>query len=92
MEAQISHNLAAIFTSRPKAYASKNLARYINLRDSFNNGIDLINLYLDTLHLPASEKPQTIPQEKFDFSHFEPRNTHDKSSLTDWMKDNIYKF
>lgn len=92
MEAQISHNLAAIFTSRPKAYASKNLARYINLRDSFNNGIDLINLYLDTLHLPASEKPQTIPQETFDFSHFEPRNTHDKSSLTDWMKDNIYKF
>ena len=91
MEAQISHNLAAVFTSRPKAYARKNLAHYINLRDSFNNGIDLITLYLDTLHLPASEKPQTVPQETFDFSHFEPRNRYDKSSLSNWVKGLISK-
>lgn len=91
MEAQISHNLAAVFTSRPKAYASKNLARYINLRDLFNNGVDLINLYLDTLHLPPSNKPQTIPQETFDFSHFEPRNRYDKSSLSNWVKGLISK-
>jgi hypothetical protein len=92
MESQISHNLAAIFTSRPKAYKSKNLVHYINLRDLFNNGFDLINVYLDTLHLPASKKPQRISQDTFDFSHFEPRSTYINSSLSDWMKDNIYKF
>src|SRR5690606_16708044 len=37
MESQISHNLAAIFTSRPKAYCLENLTHYINTRDMFNN-------------------------------------------------------
>lgn len=86
MESQISHNLAAIFTSRPKAYSLKNLIHYVNTRDMFNNGVDIINLYLDTLHLPASKKPQRIPKETLDFSLFEPRSRYDKSSSSNWTK------
>lgn len=91
MEAQISHNLAATFTSRPKAYASHNLQHYLLYRDLYNNGVDLLNLYLDTLHYTPSDNPQLISQESHDYSMFEPRNRYDKSSTSDWLKGHIAK-
>lgn len=91
MEAQISHNIAATFTSRPKAYASQHLQHYLQYRDLHNNGIDLLNLYLDTLHYTPTDKALDIFQESHDYSIFEPRHRYDKSSNSDWVKGFIAK-
>lgn len=86
MEGQISHNLAAPLTSRPKAYARENLRRYLILTDGVRNGVDLMNLYLDTFDLPHSNKHVTVSKEEFDFSMFEQKNSSDKSSTSNWLK------
>ena len=86
MEGQISHNLAAPLTSRPKAYARENLRRYLIITDGARNGVDLMNLYLDTFDLPHSNKHVTISKDEFDFSMFEQRNSSDKSSTSNWLK------
>lgn len=86
MEGQISHNLAAPFTSRPKAYARENLRRYLTIADGTRNGVDLLNLYLDTFDLPRSNKHIEIKKEEYDFSMFEQNNRSDKSSTSNWLK------
>ncbi len=86
MEAHISHNLASILSSRPKAYSLKMLNKIINLRNLNLNNIDIQNLYLDTLHLDDSDEIQEIEKEVLDFSMFDPKSSYDKSSTSRWLK------
>ena len=86
MESHISHNLASIFTSRPKAYEIKNLERYVSLRDLHLNDVDILKAYLKTIHYEKTNKYQDIEKEIFDFSIFEPRTNYDKSSTSNWVK------
>ena len=86
MEAQISHNLASIFTSRPKAYGIDNLKRYVTLRDLDLNNVDICNAYLQTIHYETTDDYQNIEKEVFDFSMFEPKTNYDKSSTSNWVK------
>lgn len=90
MEAAISHNLASIFTSRPKAYSKKNLRHYLSLRNLRLNNIDIRNYYLDTLTVERTNLVY-IEKEEFDFSMFEPKQLYDKSSTSNWLKGFISK-
>ncbi|CAM4346612.1 UPF0236 family protein [Erysipelothrix inopinata] len=85
MESAISHNLASIYSNRPKGYCKENLNAYLNLRNLFLNHIDIRNLYLDSID------PKSIKQKeaKYDFSMFEQRNAYDKSSSSRWLKAHI---
>ena len=86
MEAHISHNLASIFSNRPKAYAINNLIKYANLRDLYLNNVDILNIYLDTLHFKKENNVLEIKKEVLDFSMFDPRSSYDKSSTSNWLK------
>ena len=46
MESGISHHICSQFTSVPKAYMRENLSKYLSLRESFINGYDLRNMYI----------------------------------------------
>ena len=91
MEAHISHNLAAVFTSRPKAYSVKHLKHYILYRDLYQNGVDIQNLFLDTLHFDRDSKPLQLEKEVLDFSMFDPKPLFHKSSTSNWLKGFISK-
>lgn len=91
MEAQICHNIAAVFSSRPKAYSLKNLEVYMSTRDLYLNGVDIIHAYLNSLTYKKSSKPQPIEKEVLDLSIFDPRPSYDKSSTSNWLKGFISK-
>ncbi len=50
MESQISHNLAEIYTSRPKGFSRKHFAKRLRLRMLFKNKHNIKELYLNNLH------------------------------------------
>lgn len=87
MESAISHNLASIYTNRPKGYQVNNLERYINIRNLHLNHIDIRKLYLETLDQNHKKEKEA----KYDFSMFEPRSRYDKSSTSNWLKGFISK-
>ena len=91
MESHISHNIASIFTSRPKAFKVDNLKRYISLRDLFLNNVDIQDAYLKTIHFSKTDTLQPIKKEVLDFSMFEPKSNYDKSSTSNWVKGFISK-
>lgn len=68
MEAAISHNLAAIFTNRPKAYKSKNLEHYVTLRMMALNGVDIQKSYLSTFHLDSTNEKILLKENTYDLS------------------------
>lgn len=50
MESQISHTLADLFTSRPKAYSKKMLSKLINLRLLYKNKYNIKMLFLNNFN------------------------------------------
>lgn len=85
MESAISHNLASIYSNRPKGYCRESLAAYLNLRNLYLNHIDIRNLYLDSLDPKITKQKE----DRYDFSMFEPRSSYDKSSSSKWLKGHI---
>lgn len=49
MESAISHNIASIFSSVPKAYSEENLKKYISYRDLTLNNYDIRALFIASL-------------------------------------------
>ena len=86
MEAQISHNLAAVYTSRPKSYKTRNLETYLYYRDLHLNNVDILNAYLHTFERDHLDQPDYIEKEVIDLSFFDPRPRYDKSSTSNWLK------
>ena len=71
MEAQISHNIAAQFASRPKGYTPKFFKKRLELRMMNRNKIDIKNLYIGNLH----KKNNDLNMQKINkqlFGTFEP--------------------
>src|SRR5690554_5270092 len=85
MEAQISHNLVAVYTSRPKSYKTRNLETYLYYRDLHLNNVDILNAYLHTFERDHLDQPNYIEKEVIDLSFFDPRPRHDKSSTSNWL-------
>ena len=50
MESQISHNIAALFSSRPKAYSIKIINKLTQIRLLFKNNYNIKKLYLNNLN------------------------------------------
>ena len=56
MESHISHIIADLFTSRPKAYSKNGLRRLLKLRLLKINKVDIKQLYLNQLITPPTKK------------------------------------
>ena len=57
MEQCISHHIQSQFSSVPKAYSSKNIERYLLMRDNFRNGLNLRELFLLACDKSSSVHP-----------------------------------
>jgi hypothetical protein len=83
MEAQISHNIADLFSSRPKAYSLKMLDKLLNIRMLFKNNYNLKRLYLHNF-----DKLETITYNKdhlnFNINDNYPRYSNIESKLPDY--------
>lgn len=71
MEQAISHILASVFTSVPKAYAKENLATYLNYRILQQNNFDLRNLLIKAMDKSSRYQDVLLPSHEYDFSLFE---------------------
>ena len=70
MESQISHNLADLLTSRPKAYSLKTLDKIINLRLLFKNKHNIKLLFLNNFN---KKETLNFNQEPLNFSLFDKK-------------------
>ena len=72
MEQCISHHLMSQFTSVPKAYSSKNIERYLSMRDNYRNRRNMRKIYLTALEKQSAERQITpINRYQLDFSIFD---------------------
>lgn len=75
MESQISHNIADLFTSRPKGYSIKMINKLTKLRLLYKNNHNIKELYLNNFN---SNTTLTINKEQFNmdifdkYKHFTP--------------------
>lgn len=70
MESQISHNLAALFSSRPKAYSISSLNKLLILRLLFKNKHNLKLLFLNNFNI---SNVLTINKKLINFSLFDKK-------------------
>ena len=75
MEQVISHHIASEFSSVPKAYSSKNIDRYLSMRDNYRNGINMKELFLQAKENDNKEI-EIIPVNKtqLNFSIFDKKS------------------
>ena len=60
MEQCICHHLMSQFTSVPKAYSSKNIERYLSMRDNYRNNRNMKKIYLEAVEQERSDRPVTV--------------------------------
>lgn len=70
MESQISHNLADLLSSRPKAYSLKTLDKILNLRLLFKNNHNIKLLFLNNFN---KKEILNFNQESLNFSLFDKK-------------------
>ena len=73
MESQISHSLAAYFTSRPKGYSIKTLDKLINLRLLKLNNHNIKSLFLNNIN---KNKTINLNERTLDYSMFDKKETY----------------
>lgn len=86
MESGISHHICSQFTSVPKAYIRENLSKYLSLRESFINGYDLRNMYIQSVGIEPNDKGVIDLAEEYDFSMFDKKDRGIKSTI-EWLID-----
>lgn len=79
MESQISHNIADLFSSRPKGYAKKTLKKLLKLRILYKNKESIKKLYLNNYN---KKDILIINEEHLNYSMFERK--------PDYSLDNSY--
>ena len=80
MESQISHNIADLFTSRPKAYSVKMINKLMKIRLHYKTNDNIKELYLNNYN---SITTLTINNEFLNFNIF--NNYH-----TNYLNNKIY--
>lgn len=80
MEQAISHIIASVFTSVPKAYGRKNLPLYVNARMLHTNSEDIIQTHL-----------LAIDFQKEQGENIHLKEIHNYSFFDDQIKDDVYK-
>ena len=73
MESQISHNIADLFTSRPKGYSIKTLEKLLKIRMLFKNNYNIKELYLNNFN---KNETLTINEEELNYSIFEKKTNN----------------
>jgi len=73
MESQISHNLADLFTSRPKAYSIKMINKLTQIRLLFKNNHNIKQLYLNNFN---SNNILTLHKKELNFNIFENKHSN----------------
>ncbi len=84
MEQCISHHVMSQFTSVPKAYSSKNIERYLSMRDNYRNGVNLKELLLEAMETDTDAPVIAINKTQLDFSIFDRKSDipyYDTSNL-----------
>lgn len=84
MEQCISHHVMSQFTSVPKAYSSKNIEKYLSMRDNYRNGVNLKELILEALETNTDAPVIAINKIQLDFSIFDKKSDipyYDTSNL-----------
>ena len=72
MEQCIAHHVMSQFTSVPKAYSSKNIERYLSMRDNYRNKRNMKKLYLEALERQSDKRAITpINNFELDLSIFD---------------------
>lgn len=82
MESQISHNLAALFTSRPKGYSLKTIETLIKIRLLYKNKFNLKELYLNNFN---SNIILELKKDELNFDLY-----GGKKNIKPYYKDKIY--
>lgn len=85
MESQISHNIADLFSARPKGYTIKTIEKLTEIRLLFKNNYNIKELYLNNFN---SKTTLTINENKMNFSMFEIKENH---SLLTKTSDFLYR-
>ena len=88
MESAISHNLASIYSSVPKAYNPINLKKYLSYRDLELNGYDVRELSIESNDCVEKTYKKDKP---LNWSMFEKRKQTDKATSSNWLKGYISK-
>lgn len=84
MEQCISHHVMSQFTSVPKAYSSKNIEKYLSMRDNYRNGVNLKELLLEASEIDTDAPVIAINKTQLDFSIFDKKSDipyYDTSNL-----------
>ena len=87
MESQISHNIAALFTSRPKGYSKSMIEKLLKIRLLYKNNNNLKQLYLNNYN---SKEIKVYNEEETNYSLFDkltPKETYTLNFKSE-MKDN----
>ena len=67
MESQISHNIAALFTSRPKGFSIKMINKLTEIRMLYKNGFNIKELFLNNFN---SKNILTINEDELNYNIF----------------------
>ena len=84
MESNISHNIADLFTSRPKAYSISMINKLMEIRMLYKNNYNLKALYLNNYNCNTV---LNINEKNINYSIFEPLDTPKTYSLPFNLKD-----
>lgn len=87
MESQISHNIAALFTSRPKGYSKSMIEKLLKIRLLYKNNNNLKKLYLNNYN---SKEIKVYNEEETNYSLFDNLKTKETYTLNfkSEIKDN----
>ena len=87
MESQISHNIADLFTSRPKGFSVKMINKLTEIRMHYKNNHNLKELYLNNFN---SNTTLTINKEFLNFNIFDKYNKYNFNIFDKYNKYNLY--
>ena len=89
MESQISHTLASLLTSRPKAYSLKTLNKILKIRLLYKNNHNIKELYLNNYN---KKDILTINAEHLSYEIFNKNDSYnvDKSLIPENYYNHVY--
>ena len=82
MESQISHNIADLFSARPKGYSIKTINKLTEIRLLFKNNYNLKELYLNNFN---NNKQLIMNKDELNFNMFEKKETYSLATRNDFM-------
>lgn len=83
MESHISHLISSFFSSRPKGFSTKRIAKYLKLNDYKHNNINIFKLYLSTY---SKKQTITLNENTYDYEIFASDKIHNIPVLNNGLR------